>query len=144
MARLSVNDLNNLSGISDNELEKLYNTYREAHTKLFNDINNWVVKYEIVSSRLDDIAGTSYTNDYIVYNKARELYYSGTIILDNVDLFDEYTKSYKELLTYMKQDITNIINLVLFLMQSKKKIINRLSECYGMYSEALERLNEEE
>ena len=144
MARLSVNDLNNLSGISNNELNKLYDIYREAHTKLFNDINNWVVKYETISSKLDEIAGTTYENDCKVYKVARELYWSGGIILDNVDLFDDYTKSYKEFLSCLRCNTKNITELVLLLMSSKKKILDRLSQCYGLYSEAYKRLYEEE
>ena len=47
MARLSINDLNNLSGVSEKELESLYKEFRRAHTKVFNDIQGWVDTFDV-------------------------------------------------------------------------------------------------
>ena len=146
MARLSVNDLNNLSGISNDELDKVYKLFRKAHTKLFNDINNWKNDYTKKYPVLKSIEGTNNYNDSIVYKTARELYYGGSMILDDIELFEEYTADYQCVLEKCtKKDLIQEVRVLLSLLQKEKSVIIKcLSDYYGMYSEAYDRLNEEE
>lgn len=146
MARLSITDMNNLSGVSDEDLNKLYKQFRNAHTKIFNDINKWISLCDKALEYFSKLDNT-YDNDAIVYKTAKELYYKGTLILDDVDLFEYYTQEYQSVLTKLinKQDIiSNIRALFSVLNNNKKGIVERLSDCYGMYSEAYDRLNKEE
>ena len=146
MARLSIGDLNNLSGVSEKELESLYKEFRRAHTKVFNDIQGWVDTFDVSAPDLHKKEGRGLYSDVTVYQTARQMYYEGTLVLDNVDLFSEYTSRYQSLLSTVKKEsmIPEIRKLDVVLKVKKKEIIDRLSECYGMYSEAYDRLEEED
>lgn len=146
MARLSINDLNNLSGVSDKELESLYKEFRRAHTKVFNDIQGWVDTFDVSAPDLHKKEALGYHEDIVVYNIARKMYYDGTLVLDSADLFDEYARKYHNLLNTLKKskEISEVMKLTQVLMVKKKEIIDRLSECYGLYSEAYDRLEEED
>lgn len=146
MARLSVNDLNNLSGVSDVELDKVKKLFRKAHTKVFNDINGWKRDYANKFPVLKSIEGSNTYHDSIVYKVARELYYSGSLLLDDIDLFEEYTIEYQSVLTkLMKNNDVRDVRILLSLVQKERKVIIKcLSDYYGLYSEAYKRLNEEE
>lgn len=142
MARLSIDDLNNLSGVSKENLDELYGCFRDAHTKMFNNINAWLNLYEKWVSRLE----TSEDNVFI-YTKARSLYYKGSMVLDEVDLFDEFCNEYHSTLASIKGNnevISNVATLRSVLRMKKKDVIERLSMLYGLYSEAYELLDEEE
>lgn len=146
MARLSITDLNDLSGVSDEDLENLYKQFRTAHTKLFNDINRWISLCDKALDYFGKLDNT-YDNDTIVYKSAKELYYKGSLILDDVDMFDYYTGEYQSVLAKLhnKDDlIRNIRALWSVLSNNKKGVVERLSDCYGMYSEAYDRLNKED
>ena len=135
MARLSINDLNNLSNVNNDE-EKLYKQFRRAHTLLYNKMNNWVNNY---NKKLDMVKNK---DDYTIYKTLQEYYYEGSMLLDSIDLFDEFTKDYLSLLYYLKKSDKEIKALLQVLKNIRKPMITKMSECYGMYSEAYSRLNE--
>lgn len=147
MARLSFSAelLNDLSKVSNEcykeDLDKLYKCFREAHTRLFNEINAWLFTYDRVYPKLENNKDA-----FVVYKKARELYYKGSIILDRVDLFDDYSKEYQGTIMPIreKDTISSIHTLVAVLNHKKEVMIKHLSSLYGLYSEAYKQLNEEE
>jgi len=145
MARLSIEDMNNLSGVSEEDLDKLYKQFRAAHTKIFNDINKWISLCDKALEYLNKLDNT-YDNDIIVHKTAKEMYYKGSLILDDVDLFEYYTHEYQSILTKLNNNkmIGNTMVLLEILKNNKQPVVNRLSECYGMYSEAYDRLNKED
>ena len=148
MARLSfsANELNDLSKLSkeycEKDLDNLYKCFREAHTRLFNEINAWLYTYNKVYPKLENSRNT-----LIVYNKAGELYCKGSITLDRVDLFEEYYKEYQSILSKMyfnNKLMTDIRTFAVFLNSKKKEVVEKQSSLYGLYSEAYKQLNEEE
>lgn len=146
MARLSIEDMNNLSGVSKEDLDSVYKQFRAAHTKIFNKINKWISLCDKAFEYFNKLDNT-YDNDIVVYKTAKELYYKGSLILDDVDLFEYYTHEYQSILTKLAnkdKNISEIRTLCSILNNNKKGIIDRLSECYGMYSEAYDRLNKED
>ena len=148
MARLSFSAelLNDLSKVSNEcykeDLDKLYKCFREAHTRLFNEINAWLFTYDRVYPKLENNKDA-----FVVYKKARELYYKGSMIFDRVDLFDDYYKEYQSVVRLLRNYNEIIIGtrtLVSILNQKKEIMVKHLSSLYGLYSEAYKQLNEEE
>lgn len=147
MARLSVSDLNNLSGVSEKDLNTLYEQFRTAHTKVYNDLNKWVNVYDTLTPILTKYEDTSLQNDLIVYKNARDIYYEGSMTLDELDLFEYYTNEYLSILTKcsnVSKLYSNIRVLVAVLMKLKEPIVQKLSNCYGMFSEAYDRICKKE
>lgn len=138
MARLSVNDLNNLSGMSSEAFDIVYKEYRKAHTKLLNDLINWGKYFDEFKSWVGSI-----NNTYLVYKKGQEVYYKGSIILDSLDLFDKYSNEYISLMQKASHDVSEIMVLSHILKKQRKIVIEKLSECYGIYSEAFNEVEEE-
>lgn len=140
MARLSINDLNNLSGVSDDKLDELYKCFRSSHARLLNRIIKWSRKYAKEYGQMQ-----SY-NTYKVYKTARRLYYEGTIILDDVDLFLEYTRNYVGLLTILRKssEVSDVRMVAKILEQKKKDIIDFLPSCYELWNEAFSSIEEED
>lgn len=146
MARLSINDLNNLSGISKSELDNLYKEFRYTHTKLLNDIHKWVDVFNTSTPKMYKYEAKGYKYDIKIYRTARRLYYEGSIIADETDLFDDFTNQYLSMLSTMNVSETfNIVrSLTALLRKERKNMIDKLPECYELYSEAYSRLNEME
>lgn len=140
MARLSINDLNNLSGVSDDKLDNLYKCFRSAHTRLLSRIVKWSRKYAKEYSRMKDY------DNYRKYKTARRLYYSGTMILDDVDIFMEYLGNYVSLLSALRkhEDIKNVRMIGRMLEYKKRDIVDFLPSCYEIWNEAYNILYEEE
>lgn len=138
MARLSVNDLNNLSGMSSEAFDIVYKEYRKAHTKLLNDLIHWSKYFDEFKSWVDNI-----NNTYLVYKKGQEVYYKGSIILDSLDLFDKYSSEFTSILYKANMSDSEIRALNHILKKQRKIVIEKLSECYGIYSEAFNEIEEE-
>lgn len=136
MARLSINDLNTLSGINDDGLNILYNSFRRAHTKVFNKANTWINTY-ISDKSIYNISDLRDSNTAdILYDKMRKSYYEGSVLLDEIDLFDVYVSDYISLLTIIKRSdlVSDVMKLNSIMQTLKKKIIEYLPECYELYS----------
>lgn len=146
MARLSISDLNNLSGVSDEELNNLYNEFRNAHTKLLNDIHKWIDVFNTSIPEMYKHEARSCNDDIKIYRTARRMYYEGSIIIDNTDLLDEFTNQYLSILSTLnnKDTFSNVMSLIYMLRQERKKMIERIPECYDLYSAAYSRLDEME
>lgn len=146
MARLSIDDLNNLSGVSSVDLDTLHKTFTKAYTKILNDIHRWVNDY---NSRQEYFKRVK-VKDLYYYNKQcdvfRSLYYTGSIIFDNIDLFDKTTLEYQSLLDIIGNNkrISEIRVLKNIMYRDKVPMINGVSNCYGLYQEAYKVLNKEE
>ena len=146
MARLSINDLNNLSGISNNDIDDLQIQFNKSYTKILNDIRRWYFVYKKKIKQLEYKAGRSLLDDEAVSKEARSLYYNGCLIFDTVDLFDEYIKEYYSILDKLSlYKVKGKVRIMQDLMYKEKApMVNAVSVCYGLYQEAYERLNKEE
>ena len=138
MARLSVSDLNNLSGMSNEAFDIVYKEYRKAHTKLLNDLIHWSKYFNGFKSWVDNIDDV-----YLIYKKGQEVYYRGSIILDSLDLFDKYSSEFTSILYKANMSDSEIRALNHILNKQRKVVIEKLSECYGIYSEAFKEIEEE-
>lgn len=146
MARLSVSDLNSLSGITDDGLRLLYNSFREAHTRVYNKSNKWIQGY-MQKKAISDISDWNDTKTVEkMYYTMREAYYEGSMTLDEIDLFDEYVSDYVSLLSKLRRNdvISEIMQLNSIIQANKKKIIGFLPECYEIWEYGYSKLNSEE
>lgn len=138
MARLSVNDLNNLSGVSNDSFDIVYKEYRKAHTKLLNDLVQWCKYFDRFKAWVD-----KNDNTYSIYRKGQELYYKGSMVLDSLDLFDKYSNEFISLMQKTNRNISDVRALSYLLKKERKIVIEKQSECYGIYSEAYKEIKEE-
>lgn len=146
MARLSIEDLNNLSGVSSVDLDTLHKAFKKSYTKILNDIRRWVALYNVKCDYSNRALTKGYSGDEEIYRLYRELYYLGVAVFNDIDLFSECTTEYQGLL-YKLGKYKGTSELLVFmdvLNKEKKPMVEGMSNCYGIYQEAYERLNKEE
>lgn len=131
MERLSINDLNNLTGVSSEELDTLYTNFRSAHTKLYNDANKWINTY----NRLNQDFKSNNTGASEFYHEFKAMYYKGSMLLDTIDMFEKYTYGYQSVLTKVRKTevISDISKLLTLLQNVRSKVRKYICECYTIY-----------
>lgn len=139
MTRLSVLDLNNLSGNSDINMDNLYNQFRKSHTVLFNRATQWINYYD---KNIVRILETRYRNDNKVFAESKNLYYEAMLLLIDIDLFIDLSKEYKSILSKLHKNETDIYNLLDLMVKLKNKILEGKNMLYNIFNEAYRRLEE--
>ena len=131
MERLSINDLNNLTGVSSEELDTLYTNFRSAHTKLYNDANRWINTYNKLNAKFK----SNNTGASEFYHEFKAMYYKGSMLLDTIDMFEKYTSEYQSMLSKLRlnDDISKIRSLCGVFNNMKANIKKYLNECYTIY-----------
>ena len=139
MARLSVNDLNNLSGINDESIDYLLKSFNEAYKLLFSAANRWLTVYNNKLRGVFSI-GTKYEK----YKEAKSLYYAGSNLCIDLDLFFEYTNEYISLMHSLRIDSSKITKYKAALLRLYGSIKDKMQGCFLIYDTAYKDINDEE
>ena len=137
MARLSVSDLNNLSGINDSNLEIIFRYFKEAHCKLMNDSIRWINVYNKNKSLMK-------YQSYKTMKIFRKLFYEGNLLLDNIRLFMDLTKDYISNLDILRLDKKPVVAYSELLYSKMKEIIKYVDICYNVWTEISNEIYKEE
>lgn len=141
MARLSIDDLNNLSGVNEESLNQLSTNYYAAHNRLFNRVNSWLNRY---NDKLHGVLAIG-TNEQ-KYKEARKLYYNASCLNIDINLFQEYTKEYQSLLSVLRRNdiLSNVMKYLKALQKLQVDMNKDMDCCFLIYDTAYKDMNREE
>lgn len=126
MSRLSIADLNKLSGVSKDELIETYELFRSAHTVLYNKMNKLINKSNISIYKYKSLTNMTGIMQYKISHEFKYLYHECILLLDNLTLFAELVENYQSLLHTLKytDKIGEISKLMSIIHIRRKDLIN--------------------